>query len=63
MGKLQDDMIVYRAKERITQKELGRRCGLTAQTIMNIENGKITPSKTTYARVRLVVKGSEEVKE
>lgn len=60
MGNLSEDIVMYRAKERITQEELGKRCGLTAQTIMNIENGNANPSKTTIARIRLVIDEREE---
>lgn len=60
MGELREDIVYYRAKERITQEELGKRCGLTGQTIMNIENGNANPNKTTVAKIRLVIDKKEE---
>lgn len=56
---LQDRMIEYRAKERITQVELANRCGLTVQTINSIENGKQIPTKVTVAKIELIV-GKEQ---
>ncbi len=59
MGDLKKDMVLYRARERITQEELGRRCGLTKQSIMNIERGNKIPSRVSYAKIRLVIGGKE----
>ena len=52
---LQDRMIQYRAKERITQAELAQRCGISVQTICSVENGSQDPSKVTHAKIELVV--------
>ena len=52
---LADRMVRYRAKERISQKELARRCGLTLQTVNSIENGLQTPTKLTKAKIELVL--------
>ncbi len=52
---LQDKMIQYRAKERITQAELAQRCGISVQTICSVENGSQSPSKMTQAKIELVV--------
>lgn len=52
---LQDRMIEYRAKERINQAELARRCGLSTQTIYSIENDTQSPSKVTVAKIELVI--------
>lgn len=52
---LQDRMIEYRAKERITQSELAERCGLSYQTLNSIEQGKKDPSKVTRAKIELVI--------
>ena len=56
---LQDRMIQYRAKERINQQELADRCGLSRQTIAQIETNVQTPSKITLAKIELVV-GKDE---
>ena len=57
---LQEEMIQYRAKERLSQRELGERCGLTTQTINSVENGTQTPSKVTEAKIRLVIGNGEK---
>ena len=54
---LQERMIFYRARENISQKELARRCGVTPQTITNVERGIQTPSRLTEAKIDLVVNG------
>lgn len=56
---LQERMIEYRAKERITQSELAERCGLSYQTLNSIEQGKKDPSKVTRAKIELVI-GKEQ---
>ncbi len=56
---LQDRMIEYRAKERITQVELAERVGVSVQTICSVENGTQEPGKVTRAKIELVV-GKEE---
>lgn len=48
-------MIEYRAKERISQKELAERVGVSVQTINSIENGLQDPSKVTEAKINLVI--------
>ena len=52
---LQDRMIEYRAKERITQAELADRVGVTVQTINSVEQGIQTPSKVTKAKIELII--------
>lgn len=52
---LQDRMIEYRAKERITQGQLADRCGVSYQTLNSIEQGKQEPSKVTKAKIELVI--------
>lgn len=52
---LEDRMIEYRAKERITQAELAERVGVTVQTINSVEQGIQNPSKVTKAKIELVV--------
>lgn len=55
---LQEKMILYRAKNRISQEELSKLCGLSKMTINQIESGAQKPSKITYAKIMLVVGGS-----
>ncbi len=53
-------MIEYRARERISQGELARRCGVSLQTINSVENGLQSPSKLTRTKIELVLKGEEK---
>ena len=57
---LSERMIQYRARERICQKELAERCGLSLQTINSVENETQTPSKITIAKIELVI-GQERI--
>lgn len=52
---LQELMINYRAKERISQAKLAERCGVSMQTIHSVETGQQTPTRLTEAKIRLVV--------
>lgn len=52
---LQDRMVEYRAKKRLSQRELGELCGLTTQTINSVENGLQEPSRVTVAKIELVI--------
>ncbi len=51
---LQERMIYYRAKEKITQKELAERCGLSKDCVSLIERGK-EPSKITKAKIEIII--------
>lgn len=57
---LQDRMVEYRAKERISQTELARRCRVSAQTINSVENGVQEPSRRTVAQIELVIGKEQE---
>lgn len=52
---LQDRMIEYRAKERISQTQLAERCGVSYTTLNLIERGKLKPSKIILAKIELVI--------
>lgn len=58
--KLSERMVRYRARERITQRQLAERCGVTLQTINSIENEIQSPSKVTRAKIELVIEGGKE---
>lgn len=58
---LQERMVEYRAKERISQRELASRCDISVQTINSVENGVQEPSARTKAMIELVI-GKEEGK-
>ena len=53
-------MIQYRARERINQKKLAERCGLSLQTVNSVENETQVPSKITIAKIELVI-GQERI--
>lgn len=56
LQELQNKMIMYRARHRLTQEELAKKCDVSTQTICNVEKGtKGMPSKVTYAKIMLVV--------
>lgn len=57
---ISDEMIKYRAKERINQQELADRCGLSRQTICSIENNLQEPSRITLEKIKLVIDQKEE---
>ena len=52
---LQERMIEYRARERITQQALADLCGLSKQTINSVETGAQDPSRITIAKIELVI--------
>lgn len=52
---LAERMVQYRAKERISQEELGKRCGLSKQTINSLESELQEPSRVTVAKIELVI--------
>lgn len=54
---LADDILVFRAKNNLTQESFAELCNLSKQTILHIEKGKCNPSKWTLARINLVLNG------
>lgn len=56
---LQERMVEYRAKNRLTQTQLADKCGISYQTLNSIEQGRQEPSKVTRAKIELVI-GKEE---
>ena len=57
---LRDDMLQYRARNRISQTELANRCGLSLQTINSIENENQTPSELTLMKIKMVLEEKKE---
>ena len=55
------EMILFRAKCGLSQKECARRAGITVQTWNQIELGRQSPSRLTEAKIRLFM--SKGVKE
>ncbi len=58
MGELQDKMVEYRAKERISQAELARRCKLSLSTINAIEAGAQVPTMLTFNKIVDIIEGN-----
>ncbi|MBO8435510.1 MAG: helix-turn-helix domain-containing protein [Spirochaetes bacterium] len=48
---LMEEMIKARKEKGLTQKELGKLCGLPQSSIARIENGTFSPSISTVTRV------------
>ena len=60
MSELSKQMVIYRAKKRITQTELAALCGLSTQTINSVETDQQKPSRVTEAKIRLVIEEERE---
>jgi len=52
-------MTRYRAKHKMTQKDLAQAVGVTVQTICNIETEQQTPSRLTEQKILLVIEEEE----
>lgn len=57
---LRDEMIRFRASNRLTMKQLAEMAGVTYMTISNIERGVQKPSRVTEAKIRLVMERGKE---
>lgn len=57
---LRERIIRYRAKNRLTQKEMAQRCGIAQQTLCSVETGQQTPGKMTLAKIELVLEEDEK---
>ena len=55
MKQLTIDILDYRRKKRITQKELADMCGVTPVTISHIEQERHNPTKKTEAMIREII--------
>lgn len=53
--KLKDAIVLYRAKHNISMKEFAAKCGVSGQTIYNIESVGQNPSKVTAVKIKLVL--------
>lgn len=52
---LAEEMTRYRAKNRLTQRDLAQAAGVTVQTICSVETGQQTPSRITEQKIRLAM--------
>ena len=48
-------ILMYRAKNRMNMKEFAEKCGVTPQTIYNIESVGQKPSRVTRAKIELIL--------
>lgn len=60
MNNLANRLILYRAKNRLTQAQLADLCGVSGQTISCIERGYQKPNKVTLAKIELVIGGEDD---
>ena len=56
---LQDRMLTYRAKHRMTQRDFAEKAGISLQTVCSVENARQTPTKITLEKIRLVLEETE----
>lgn len=56
---LGEKILKYRAKHDMSQVEFARKCGVTVQTICNIENGIQNPSKLTKQKILILIAEEE----
>ena len=61
--KLGKAILLYRAKNKMSMKEFAQKCGVSLQTIYNIESVGQKPSRVTGAKIRLVLEDEYEIDE
>lgn len=59
MDELINEMLMFRAKHNMSQKEFADMCGLTRATIWNAESGKSNPTPLTKAKIKAVIEKGE----
>lgn len=57
---LQERMVQYRAKERISRQELAERTGLSLCTIQGVERDLWKPTELTKSKIELVIGKEKE---
>lgn len=60
MMTLSEQMIRYRAKNKLTQKDFAEKVGVSVQTICSVETGQQSPSSTTRAKIEMVMEEEAE---
>lgn len=58
---LKDAILVYRAKNRMSMKAFAEKCGVSMQTIYNIESVGQNPSRVTLAKIKLILGNEYQV--
>lgn len=54
-NELSRQMVLFRAKNRLTQQALADMCGVSKQTISLVERGLQDPNRVTAAKIMLVI--------
>lgn len=50
------EMVVsYRARHNLSMREMAEKCGVTLQTIQNIEVGRFKPQRLTIAKIKNLI--------
>lgn len=57
--KLAQDIVDYRAKHSMSQREFAEKCKVSVQTVYHLESGIQSPSRVTRAKIKLVIGGEE----
>lgn len=60
---LKDAIVRYRAKEGISMRDFAKKCGVSMQTIYNIESVGQNPSRVTKAKIQMVLGDDYEIDE
>ena len=55
MVSLNDKMVQYRIKNKLSMRELAKKCGVSYPTIQRIESGKTKPNRVTAAKILIVI--------
>lgn len=61
--KLKDAIVMYRATHNISMKDFAAKCGVSGQTIYNIESVGQSPSKITAVKIKLVLGDEYQIDE
>lgn len=59
MSELSKQVINFRAKHGLSMVKFAELCGISCQTVYNIENKLATPSKITLAKIELAMEELE----
>jgi DNA-binding XRE family transcriptional regulator len=60
MSDLSDKIFMYRARHRLTQTEMAKRCGISLSTLCAVEKRDEEPSAKTLIRIMDVLKGEND---
>jgi len=60
MSDLSDKIFMYRARHRLTQTEMAKRCGISLSTLCAVEKRDEEPSARTLIRIMDVLEGEND---